>query len=75
MITELKDSRHMMQRQKEMEGGHTFRPNIGNASVILQCSLQDGNEETLDERLERLSHRDSQRRFHIRQRISVSSFL
>ncbi|KAG0566104.1 hypothetical protein KC19_7G039000 [Ceratodon purpureus] len=59
-------------RQKEMEGGQcTFRPNIGNASVILQCSpLQDGNEETLDERLERLSHRDSQRRFHIRQRIS-----
>ena len=67
----------MMQRQKEMEGGQcTFRPNIGNASVILQCSpQQDGNEETLDERLERLSHRDSQRRFHIRQRISVSSFL
>nr|PNR47920.1 hypothetical protein PHYPA_012393 [Physcomitrium patens] len=60
-------------KQKEMElpCGHTFRPNIGNASMILQCStLQDGNEKTLNERLERLSHRDNQRRYYIRQKIS-----
>lgn len=70
--------KYTTQKQKEMElpCGHTFRPNIGNASMILQCStLQDGNEKTLNERLERLSHRDNQRRYYIRQKISVSILL
>jgi len=60
----------------EVPSGHTFRPDIGNSSMILQYSpVLDANEETLDERLERLSHRDSRRRYHIRQRIAVSSSL
>lgn len=64
-------------RQKDMEvpSGHTFRPDIGNASMILQYSpVLDGNEETLDERLERLSRRDSRRRYHIRQRIAENYY-
>ena len=66
-----------MQRQKDhlQPTDYTFQPNIGNAALILQYSrLQEGNERSLHERLERLSQRDSLRRCGVRQRISVSFF-
>lgn len=72
------DLRHLVvQRQKDHlePTNYTFQPNIGNAALILQYSrLQEGNEQSLDERLERLSQRDSLRRCGVRQRISVSFF-
>jgi hypothetical protein len=72
------DLKHLVvQRQKDHlePTDYTFQPNIGNAALILQYSrLQEGNEQSLDERLERLSQRDSLRRCGVRQRISVSFF-
>lgn len=70
------DLKHVVvQRQKDHlePTDHTFQPNIGNAALILQFSrLQEGNERSIYERLERLSHQDSLRRCCVRQRIAVS---